>query len=442
MKTRFKNKVGVVCATWIVALMTGTCGVLADPFDFTQGDIVVSAYGNVGNAATNQTYIDGQSTPISLLEFNTQGTLSGTYTLPTTDGVGGSGNVGIVGEYGSSSEGTLQLTGDGKYLTIAGYSATPAFAGNYANANPNGALAQSASSVVPRVAAFIGADGTVNSSTTFNNIYSTNNPRSIYAATGTPGTTFYISGQGQGKNQDSGIYRTTVGNPSASPVMASTTTIYNKTDTRTIQAYNGNLYYSQDKSGGPTGIYQYNGMPTSSSATATLIIPGSNSQTGVNYSPEGFFFANSTTLYVADTGLPKNGGLSDGGIQKWVNNGAGWTLEYTLSLALTIPGSSETGFEAVAGEVVGSGADAVVELYGVTYTSTDAGENGLYHVEDVLDATSAATNEQVTLVQASGANSTFKGVSFAPTPEPSTWALVLVGSIVLMGAIKRRKATI
>ena len=43
----------------------------------------------------------------------------------------------------------------------------------------------------------------------------------------------------------------------------------------------------------------------------------------VYLSPEEFFFANATTLYIADSGAPKNGqtgaaaGLGDGGLQKW-----------------------------------------------------------------------------------------------------------------------------
>ena len=60
---------------------------------------------------------------------------------------------------------------------------------------------------------------------------------------------------------------------------------------------------------------------------------------GVYLSPESYFFANSTTLYVADSGRPKNGskgttGLGDGGLQKWTLNDGTWTLDYTLSSGL------------------------------------------------------------------------------------------------------------
>ena len=49
-----------------------------------------------------------------------------------------------------------------------------------------------------------------------------------------------------------------------------------------------------------------------------------NAGAAINLSPEAFFFANDTTLYVADSGAPKNDSnassgvdLGDGGLQKW-----------------------------------------------------------------------------------------------------------------------------
>ncbi len=165
---------------------------------FTPGDLVVSAYAVGGDL------LDGQASPISLLEFTPNGTLVNTYTLPTTDS---GSNFGIVGEYGSSSEANLQLSGDGHSLIIAGYQADAARAGIGGNAslaysNENGtALAQSFSisngsnALVPRVVAQIYANGTVDTSTQFINIYDQNNPRSVWTQNG---TTYYVSGQGNG----------------------------------------------------------------------------------------------------------------------------------------------------------------------------------------------------------------------------------------------------
>jgi hypothetical protein len=90
-------------------------------------------------------------------------------------------------------------------------------------------------------------------------------------------------------------------------------------------------------------------------------------------------------MYVADTGDPKAGGTGAGGIQKWVYNGSQWVLKYTLtnpnfvspSQATTVA-HGETGFQAIAGNVVGG----VAYLYAVSYTAGDADPDGLYGITD------------------------------------------------------------
>jgi len=424
---------------------------------FTEGDLLVSTYGNVGNAATGaaftenlvtpeSSYIDGVPTPISLLEYSPGGSVDAspvvTYTLPTANN---GGNFGIVGEYGSSSEGTIQLSSNGEYLTLGGYSAAPSIAGigspggvGYFNAAPSTvALAQSTDTNVPRVFAVVDANGNANTTTIFNNVYSTNNPRSAYLN----GSSLYISGQGSGAT-DQGLYLTSVGTNTVAHPGTGLTAIYTMTDTRVTQVYNGNLYYSVDKKNKATGIFEYTGTP-SGLTTATQIIPGNNGLSGsnlVNYSPDGYFFANTTTLYVADTGDPKNGGTGDGGIQKWSLNGSTWDLDYTLvdpnfTMNLTAA-HGETGFEAITGEVVGS----EVDLFAVSYTLGDADPDGLYSIADNLDA-STESGETFTEMEASGANDVFKGVSFAPTavPEPGMYAVIFGGLGAALAVARRRR---
>jgi hypothetical protein len=440
---------------------------------FTTGDLVVSVYGNP--SGTNIT--DGEITPITLQEYSlttpTSASLVFSDQLPTT---GTNGNVGIVGEYGSSSEGTLQLSGNGQYLTIGGYDAIAAANGIQAASNTANstnfapgtawststiALAQSADTDVPRVAATIDANGNVNTSTVLNDIYNTNNARSVYSLNG---TSFYISGQGAGASDEGGIYLSSFGTNTTTGGTAPTP-IFNVVSTRTIEVYNGNLYYSADqnssKKGTQTGIFEYTGTPTTSQGanTGTLITPASALVNGttVNLSPQGFVFANSTTLYVADTGDPKAGGTSDGGIQKWVNVAGTWTLEYTLTdpnfVSPTLTASAahgQTGFEALTLQVVGGNAD----LYAVSYTAGDDDPNGLYAIVDNLSAMTLPTGanaESFTELEAgsgsSNANGTdenFKGVSFAPTvvPEPSTWGLAVAGGIGMLGMFRKRRSKI
>jgi hypothetical protein len=124
----------VVCVpriTFAVALALG-CQTLAfaDSLTFTAGDLVVSAE---GDGISGNTYTDGQAAPITLYQFSLNGTTAasaaGATMLPTTSS--GANSV-ISGEYGSSSEGALQLSGNGQYLAIMGYGvSTTAF-----NANP------------------------------------------------------------------------------------------------------------------------------------------------------------------------------------------------------------------------------------------------------------------------------------------------------------------
>jgi hypothetical protein len=94
---------------------------------FTEGDVVVSVEGNGSNTGD---YTDNQAAPLTLYEYGSNGTgFVGSFQLPQT---ASGANFIVSGEYGSSSEGTLQLSGNGRYLTIAGYGVNA----NAFNANP------------------------------------------------------------------------------------------------------------------------------------------------------------------------------------------------------------------------------------------------------------------------------------------------------------------
>jgi len=144
---------------------------------------------------------------------------------------------------------------------------------------------------------------------------------------------------------------------------------------------------------------------------------------------------------LADTGDPKKGAPGDGGIQKWSLTGGTWTLDYTLIDPNFVTDITqlhgETGFEALTGEIVGSGPSAQVELFAVSYTLGDGDPNGLYTITDNLDATTES-GESFTEMETSGANDVFKGVSFAPVPEPGMYGLIL-GGLGALAALGRRR---
>ncbi len=121
-------------ASLVLLLIGGMAPVSAHAITyFTPGDLVVSVEGNGVQGAPSGPYADNQAAPLTLFEFNQSGTSSASYVgakvLPQASS---GGNSAISGEYGSSSEGTLQLSGNGKYLTIMGYGVNAAAF----NANP------------------------------------------------------------------------------------------------------------------------------------------------------------------------------------------------------------------------------------------------------------------------------------------------------------------
>lgn len=223
---------------------------------FTPGDLVISTVSCSVSAAVCDSISGGLDTvsPITLQEYQLAGGTAakpvGASTLPQTS-LGS--NSAISGEYGSASEGFLQRSADGRYLTIMGYGVNAA---TFNNAPPStygtAALGQTTSltaanqtgtiyTTVPRVVALIGANGSVDTSTALTGVFNTNNARS--AAT-VNGSSFYVSGQGASKTDPTqGVFLAARGATTATP-------IDNSTDTRAVSIFNedsGNtLYVSRD----------------------------------------------------------------------------------------------------------------------------------------------------------------------------------------------------
>jgi hypothetical protein len=430
---------------------------------FNAGNLVVTVEGNGVNGATSGPYTDNQAGPLTLFQFIPNGTSSpatflNSFILPQT---ASGANSPVSAEYGSSSEGTLQLSGNGFYLTVMGYgvnaAAFNASPSTYGNSGVP-ALGQSGSlqglgyTPVPRVVALIDANGNVNSATALLGVFDQNNPRSAYSA---DGTNIYVSGQGNSPDPTGGVFFTTLGSSSATAITGlDTSTNASSQDTRDVQIYNGTLYISVDSKEGSgsnrdfvgtlgtppaTSLYDGSGGPTmlagfgdtkghgqvTITSGANTNGNGLNAGLQINLSPENYFFANATTLYVADGGSPKqtsaNSPLGDGGLQKWTYNGSSWALDYTIAGGLNLVKNSSsagsTGLYGLTGRLINGGTQ--VELFATNYTIGALDPTYLYAVTDTL-STTTNPNESFTQIAQAPVDSNFKGVAFAPSLIPPT----------------------
>ncbi len=457
---------------------------LAQQTTFTPGNLVVAVegcgvyggtctvQGGTGTGSGNSNaggYGDNQAGPLTLFQFSPVNTSSVAYVnslmLPQT---ASGANLPVSGEYGSSSEATLQLSGNGQFLTVMGYGVNAAaFDANPAayGAAPSNALAQSGSltgqsyTPVPRVVALIDANGNVSSSTAVYNIFNLNNPRSVFTQNG---TSAYLSGQGSGSDATGGVFLTPLGLTNTAPTAITGRDATNNTvaqDTREVQIYNNTLYTSVDSKAGSNAARDYIGtlgtpgtLPTTTVGAPVMlsgfgntggtgkvsITTGANSNGNgmnaglqINVSSNNYFFANPATLYVADGGAPKNNsatsGVGNGGLEKWINtspDGSGtWNLAYTLYKGLNLvpntTGSGTSGLYGLTGKVV----NGTVLLYATNYTLSDLDPTFLYGISDTLNYTTAtqAAGESFAQLAAAPKGSNFKGVAFAPVALTPTF---------------------
>jgi hypothetical protein len=436
---------------------------------FTPGSLVINTFTNVNNGGAN---LDS-AVPIVLQQFQLDSTgatatQTGALTLPQS----ASGSQwAISGEFGSASEGMLAQSANGQYLTLMGYGVNAAAfntggAAVYGNAAlgqttslPAGAQTGTVVATVPRVVALIGANAGVDTSTALTGLYNTNNPRSVATI---DGTAFWTSGQGATTIDPSqGVAYALFGATTA-------TAVDNSTDTRTVAfviSGSGNaLWVSRDRKAatGPNDSTNISilaaadgSVPTGSSGlvTAQQVPPASPLSLGANnssinltaatangvnnarigsfvyLSPEQFFLASPTVLYVTDSGQPKAGsanaaGLGEGGLQKWVLVNGTWTLAYDLVNGLNLVNNANansttpaapgvTGLIGLAGRVVGN----TVQLFASSYGLNELSQSYLYEITDDINATanSQVASEQFTVLFTDASGQTLvRGVAFAP----------------------------
>ncbi len=245
---------------------------------------------------------------------------------------------------------------------------------------------------------------------------------------------------------------------------------------RGLTNYNNTIYVTKGSGGnGFDAVYQVNPngggyvAPGTSAGLASAVNAGTASlnalpgwpttSTGANESktlttpiihhPFGVWFANDSTMYVADEGGAGLTNAAAGGLEKWLWNGSQWNYQYTLA-ASTIPGYNTGGLALQAlglrnliGEDNGDGTVtlfAVTSTTGQTLTDEGADPNQLVSITDSLSATTLPS-ESFNVLQTAAFGDALRGVTFAPTavPEPSSGLLLLAGSGAMALLVRRAK---
>lgn len=427
-------------------------------------------------------------------------------TLPLTAAAVKQGQPMITTSFSSKSEGSLHLSLDGRYLTYMGYNSAAGLEGvsNSETTNPNAQITGATGPFYDRAVALIKYDGTV-TVTKEDFAYSGDNPRGAITLNGQQ---FYMAGNADSTTNNTNPItgpgltigaRLGVPNSPAS-IQLGTYVATDRPDESAKQHIkdnnwrgigifadangNENLYVSKGSGGnGDDGLFQVlngsfpnatlaqvvngtgAGVPaggTNNTIVQLLGNPATNPNTNAPslLTPFGFFFANPTTLYVADEGnatimLTDANGQSEtdlvsdplAGLQKWIlvpGSSPYWQLVYVLQAGLQInkpqnlPGypapTFTTGLRNLTGQV---NRDGTVTIYAVTaQTSTISGgepdPTKLVAITDVIAATQLPIDgnqddgqwggrgddhgalEQFVTLQQSRSGQVFRGVAFAP----------------------------
>ena len=462
----------------------------------------------------NNAPVDGSfgiTSRIYLDELTPSGTLVNSLELPNSsdNGVPPTKDQ-MVTSFSSKSELALNLSTGGQYVTFMGYLA-PIDAVDVSNSNTPGVTdpTNPVPGAVSRVVAQIDAHGKIRYTAT--NAYSGNNGRA--AILNEAANVFYTAGNaGNGANpQPAGIVDgagaqifdaqtkalvaqdpgqpTPVGSFDVTQLGDAQDKIGKDDNFRGLTEFNNVLYYTKGSGGnGIDTVYFLDttgkacpstsatpgvGLPQPGATlpTAPLSIPADVTTAGLpsnmcilkgfptlfpdkkstNF-PFGLWFANSTTLYVADEGNGtttfKNGiytadqAQTNAGLEKWSLVNGAWKLDYTLQNGLAL-GSPYTPATVSGGPTYPSGtnaatglpwtpatdglrnltgqvnSDGTVTIWAVTSTVSGSGDQGadpneLVSITDNLSATTLPAAESFNNVDGAASGEVLRGVSFTP----------------------------
>ncbi len=428
----------------------------------------------------------GVTSPIMLWDINpsdpSSSNVVGTYEVNPSS---------ITTSFSSKSELAINLTPNGTGITFMGYD-TGINQLDISNSNTPGInYTGNTDSATPtyREVAQINFGTTVNSSgniitpeVTTTNAYPGNNGRAAILASN--GLYYTVGNAGNG-----GTLPTTVANATGVQIVTPGTTAtsttpgttqagsYNITQNgytadkaskdnnfRGETIFNNTLYVTKGSgSNGINSVYQVGTAGTLPTGGATIsILPGfsttlANSTTSPVSHPFGIWFANATTLYVADEGdgvfgdadATNNPLVVIGGLEKWslASNGT-WVEDYNLTNGLDLgvqysvaglPASYDPATDGLRNLTGECDANGNCTLYAVTSTVDNSGSdegadpNEVVEITDALSDTTLtqAANEQFSVVDPATDAVVYRGVALddVSVPEPSN----ILGSLGVLG---------
>jgi hypothetical protein len=303
--------------------------------------------------------------PVFVDEYTPAGSLVNSFEMPTA--VNGN-NHRLIASGTATSEGNITLSGNGQYLILTGYDATPG--------GSSSIVSGTAARVVGRMDAF----GNIDTTTAPSNFASANNPR---GAASPDGTNFWMDGAA------GGILYAPIGTTGTATQLSTTLT-----NLRAAEIFGGQLYVSTS-SGSAVRIGAVGtGLPETAGQTITNL-PGFET----SGSPYEYYFTTLNggtgpdTLYVSD---------SSSGIQKFSLVSGSWTATGAAV------GTAANQFTGIAGVTSGN----TVTLFATCSLSTGLGGN-LVSVADTSGYDEPINGTVVTLATA-GTNIAYRGVALFP----------------------------
>ena len=390
---------------------------------------------------------------------------------PPTGFVDVTGRTGVVTSFSSKSELALNASTDGTALTLVGYHAG-INALDISNSNTDGHVDPTNTDTAPNTArSVVEVDLGGGVGATDTQSYSGNNGRAAALVRGTGGAPdAYVmagnAGNGSGTEpvaivQDTGVQAiaphasnplaTVVGAPQGTPGSKngfeygfSVTSLGDKADKsgkddnfRGLRVFDGNVYVSKGSGGnGVDTVYEVsvpggtNNLFGGAATTTISILPGfpTDLASGTpTMFPFGIFFADATTLYVADEGAQSLPVTPDAGLQKWTFDGTKWNLAYVIQAGLNLGQTysvanyptadlpATTGLRNVAGNVQGN----TVTIFAATATLSNLGDpgadpNSVVEVVDPLNATSLPAGESFRTIGPAVAGLVYRGLAYLP----------------------------